>query len=92
MAEGIDMYRPCYRWDDYSIGQFVLYEKDYAWMDVWLLNPEWLGALWLMTSATWGELFWLKASEIWKASRVSFELFPEFCLTTEQKHGKPLSE
>jgi hypothetical protein len=39
---------------DYPIRQLVLYEKDFVWMVFWELNPEVLGSLWLMASATWG--------------------------------------
>jgi hypothetical protein len=37
------------------IRQLVLYEKDFGWMAFWELNPEVLGSLWLMASATWGK-------------------------------------
>jgi hypothetical protein len=40
---------------DYSIRQLVLYEKDFGWMAFWELNPEVLGSLWPMASATWGQ-------------------------------------
>jgi hypothetical protein len=36
------------------IRQLVLHERNFGWMDVWELNPERLGSLWLMASATWG--------------------------------------
>jgi hypothetical protein len=39
---------------DYPIRQLVLYEKDFGWMVFRELNPEVLGSLWLMASATWG--------------------------------------
>jgi hypothetical protein len=38
----------------YSIRQLVLCEKDFGWVALWELNPEVLGSLWLMASATWG--------------------------------------
>jgi hypothetical protein len=38
------------------IRQLVLYENNFGWMDVCELNPEELGLLWLMASATWGEI------------------------------------
>jgi hypothetical protein len=34
----------------------VLCEKDFGWMALWGLNPEVLWPLWLMASATWGEI------------------------------------
>jgi hypothetical protein len=37
---------------DYPIRQLVLYEKDFGWMALLDLNPEVLGSLWLMVSAT----------------------------------------
>jgi hypothetical protein len=48
------------------IRQLVLYERNFGCMDVWELNPERLGSLWLMVSATWGGggSFWLKSSMI----------------------------
>jgi hypothetical protein len=39
---------------DYPIRQLDLYEKDFGWMAFWELNPEVLGLLWLMASATFG--------------------------------------
>jgi hypothetical protein len=39
---------------DYLITQLALYEKDFGWMAFWELNPEVLGSLWLLASATWG--------------------------------------
>jgi hypothetical protein len=42
----------------------------------WELNPEVLVSL------------RLKASVIEKAGRVPFELYPDICLTTEEKQGK----
>jgi hypothetical protein len=41
---------------DYPIRQLDLYEKDFGWMPFWELNPEVLASLWLMASATWGEI------------------------------------
>jgi hypothetical protein len=41
---------------DCPIRQRVLCEKDFAWMALKGLNPEVFGSLWLMTSATWGEI------------------------------------
>jgi hypothetical protein len=46
------------------IRKFVLYESNFGWMDFWELNPEGLGLLWLMASATSGGSFWLNASMI----------------------------
>jgi hypothetical protein len=43
----------CYWWEDGSIRQLVLYEKNFSWMDVWEFNPEMLGSFWLTASATW---------------------------------------
>jgi hypothetical protein len=40
---------------DYPFRQLVLYEKDFGWMALWELNPEVLGSLWPMASATWDE-------------------------------------
>jgi hypothetical protein len=37
---------------DYPIRQRFLYEMDFGWMALWDLNPEVLGSLWLMASAT----------------------------------------
>jgi hypothetical protein len=37
---------------DEIIRKFVLYRKDCGWMDVWELNPEEFGSLWLMAFAT----------------------------------------
>jgi hypothetical protein len=60
---------------DYTIRKLVLYEKNFGWMNVWELNPEVLGSLWLMASQTWrGESLWLKASMIGKAGCAPFEL------------------
>jgi hypothetical protein len=39
---------------DYPIRQLVLYEKDFGWITLWELNPQVLGSLWLIASATWG--------------------------------------
>jgi hypothetical protein len=41
---------------DGPIRQLVLYEKNFGSMGVWELNKEGLGSLWLMASATWGEI------------------------------------
>jgi hypothetical protein len=39
---------------DYPIKQLVLSEKEFGWMALWKLNPEVLGLLSLMATATWG--------------------------------------
>jgi hypothetical protein len=73
----------------YPIGQLVLYEEDFGWMAFRELNPEVLGSLWLMASATWGGGgITLKAFVIGKADRASFKLYAGICLTTEEMHGK----
>jgi hypothetical protein len=51
VTEGLDFFKL----GDYSIRQFVLREKDFGWMALWELNPEVLGSVWLMASATWRE-------------------------------------
>jgi hypothetical protein len=44
LAEGLEMLRILM---DDTIGQCVLWEKNFGWMDVWELNPEGLESLWL---------------------------------------------
>jgi hypothetical protein len=68
LAEGLHMFRLGAIATDgmmIPIRKFVLHEKNFGWMDVWELNPEGLGSLWLITSTTCGgEPFWLKTSII----------------------------
>jgi hypothetical protein len=57
VTESLDIYklgRYCYWREDDPIRQLVLYEKNFGLMVVWELNPEVLGWLWLMTTATSG--------------------------------------
>jgi hypothetical protein len=55
----------CCWWEDVPFGQLVLYEKNFGWMDVWELNPEWLGSLWLRG-------FWGSSSLIFDESDAPF--------------------
>jgi hypothetical protein len=74
---------------DRPISQRVLCKKDFDWMALWGLNPEVLGSLWLMASATWGgNHFSWRPPWLGKAGRAPFELYPGICLTTEEKHEK----
>jgi hypothetical protein len=59
-------------------------------MAVWGLNPELLGSLWLMASATWGgEITSAEGLHDWGRRAVPlFLLYTGICLTTEDKHGK----
>jgi hypothetical protein len=41
---------------DCPIRQRVLCKNNFCWMALWGLNPEFLGSLWLMASATWGDI------------------------------------
>jgi hypothetical protein len=50
---------------DDPIRQLVFYEKDFGWMEVWELNPEVLGSLWLMAFATWGEITMAEGLHDW---------------------------
>jgi hypothetical protein len=54
--------------------QLVLYERNFGWLEVWKLNPEVLGSLWLLASSTCGEPLLPKASLLGKSGRVPFEL------------------
>jgi hypothetical protein len=70
-----------------SIRQLVLYERNFGWMDVWDLNPQVLGSLWLMASATWGgggKHRGLRPLSLRKVGRAPSELYPGNCLTTEK--------
>jgi hypothetical protein len=59
---------------DDPIRKLVLYQKDFGWMAFLDLDPEVLGSLWLMASATWGGggLLWLKASMIGESRSCPF--------------------
>jgi hypothetical protein len=50
---------------DCPIMQRVLCKKDFGWMALWGLNREPLGSLWLMVSATWGEITWAEGLHDW---------------------------
>jgi hypothetical protein len=77
---------------DCPIRQCVLCKKDIGWMALSGLNPELLGSLWLMASATWGEITSAEGLHDWGRQAVPlFELYPDICLTTEENHGKPQS-
>jgi hypothetical protein len=41
---------------DYPIRQLGLYQKDFGWVAFWELDPEVLGSISLMSSATWGRV------------------------------------
>jgi hypothetical protein len=78
--------------EDCPIRQCALCEKDLDWIALWGLNPEVLGLLWLMASATWGEITSAEGLHDWGRRAVPlFELNPNIYLTTEEKHGKPRS-
>jgi hypothetical protein len=91
-AEGRDMFTLgaiANGWRLIPSGKFPLgKKKNFGWMDVWGLNREGLGSLWLIASATLGESFWLKASMIGVGGYARFELYPGICLTTEENHEK----
>jgi hypothetical protein len=58
-------------------------------MAVWGLNSELLVSLWLMASATWGDITSAEGLHDWGRWVVPlFELYPGICLTTAEKHGK----
>jgi hypothetical protein len=38
---------------------------NFGWMDVWDLNPEGLGSLWLTTSVIWGEIILAEGLNDW---------------------------
>lgn len=41
------------------IRKIVIYERNSGWIDVRELNREVFGSLWLMDSATWGQLIFI---------------------------------
>jgi hypothetical protein len=55
-AEGLDFFRLGVIATGGSLSHQAtcLCEKDFGWMALWELNPEVVGSLWLMASATWG--------------------------------------
>jgi hypothetical protein len=83
----------CYCWETIPPNNLP-YEKDFGWMVFWELNPEMLGSLRLTASASFLEgkhYFGWRPPWFGKAGCGAFELYPGICLTTEGKHGKPVS-
>jgi hypothetical protein len=76
---------------DCPIRQLILHTRILVGRISWGLNPEMLGSSWLKASATWGGLLRLKASVMGRRAVPLFSLCPGIRLTTEEKHGKPLS-
>jgi hypothetical protein len=67
--------------EDYPITQPVLCEKDFGYMAPWELNTEVLGSLWLMASATWGEITLAEGIHDWGRRAVPLlNYFPVFIL------------
>jgi hypothetical protein len=55
---------------DWPITQRVLCKKDFGWISLWGLNPEMLWSLWLMASATWGEITSAEGLHDWRRRAV----------------------
>jgi hypothetical protein len=77
----------------YPIRQLLLYQKDFGWMAFLGVEPRSVEVALAegLCDLGKGESLFLKASVIGEAGRAPFELYPDICLTTEEKHGKPQS-
>jgi hypothetical protein len=53
-------------------GNLSFMKWNFSWMDVWELNPEVLGLLWLMASATWGKITLTEDLHDWGRRAVTF--------------------
>jgi hypothetical protein len=67
------------------------FEEDFGCMALWDLVPEVIGSLQLMDSATWVEINLAQGLHDWGKRPCPFELYHFFCLTNEEKYGKPQS-
>jgi hypothetical protein len=66
--------------------QLVLYKNNFG---VWELNPEGMGLILLKISATGGNNFGWGPPWLGEAGPCPhFQLYPDICLTTEEKNGK----